>query len=259
MSDYLMREDAPLTEEVWAAIDETVLSAVRTTLVGRRVIDIVGPVGWGVEVAPLFSFTEEDGATIATSSTEYLQLVEIAKEFALRARQIATARHTPFSLDLGAAALAAVELAKAEDDLVIGGLARGAGCFSPLGDWSTFGQPFRAIAEAIAQLRTNDFHGPYAAIMSPTTYARLASLFYEGQRELAMVEALLEAGIYQSTDPEVSERVLVLSPQPWNMDLVIGQDVMTAWLGNEGLDQRFRIFETLALRLKRPGSVCVLS
>ena len=43
------------------------------------------------------------------------------------------------------------------------------------------------------------------------------------------------------------------------MDLVIGQDVMTAWLVTEGLDQRFRIFETLALRLKRHGSVCVLS
>ena len=28
----------------------------------------------------------------------------------------------------------------------------------------------------------------------------------------------------------------------WNFDLVIGQDVVTAYLANEGLDQRFRVF-----------------
>jgi uncharacterized linocin/CFP29 family protein len=258
MSDYLMREDAPITEEVWAAIDEMVVTVVTKILVGRRVIDLVGPLGWGVEVAPLFAFTEEDGAAIATPTTEYAQLEEIAQEFVLRGKQIAISRQTPFGMDLGAVAIAATGLAKAEDGIILGGLASRGECSGELGDWNTMGGPFRAVADAIAQLRATGFDGPFAAIMSPAMYARLAGLFEYGRRELDLVQSLLAAGIYQSTDPAVAEQVLVLSPQPWNMDLVVGQDVTTAWLGNEGLDQRFRVFETLILRLKRPGAVCVL-
>lgn len=258
MSDYLMREAAPITEEVWAAIDEMVVTVVKKILVGRRVIDLVGPLGWGVEVAPLFAFAEQDGAAIATPTTEYVPLEEISEEFILRARQIAISRQTPYGMDLGAAAIAATKLAKAEDGIVIGGLARLGECSGALGDWSTMGGPFGAIADAVAQLRATGFDGPFAAIMSPAMYARLAGLFEYGRRELDLVQSLLAEGIFQSTDPAVAEHVLVLSPQPWNMDLVVGQDVTTAWLGNVGLDQRFRIFETLVLRLKRPGGVCVL-
>jgi uncharacterized linocin/CFP29 family protein len=176
----------------------------------------------------------------------------------LRAKQIAIAQQTPYGLDLGAVALAATKLAKAEDSLVIGGLASLDECTGELGDWDTLGGPFRAVADAIARLREAGFDPPYAAIMSPAMYARLASLFEYGRRELDLVQSLLGAGIFQSTELAVAQQVLVLSPQPWNVDLVVGQDVMTAWLGNEGLDQRFRIFETLALRVKRPGAVCVL-
>lgn len=258
MSDYLMRADAPISEEVWAAIDEMVLTVVRKILVGRRVLDLVGPLGWGVEVAPLFAFTEQEGAAIATPTTEYIPLVELAQEFMLRARQIAIARQTPYGLDLGAVAIAATRLAKAEDSLVLGGLASFGECSGVLGDWSVMGGPFRAVADAIAQLRATGFDGPFAAIMSPARYAQLASLFEYGRRELDLVQSLLAEGIYQSTDPAVADQVLVLSPQPWNVDLVVGQDVMTAWLGNEGLDQRFRIFESVALRVKRPGAICVL-
>lgn len=258
MSDYLMREDAPIAEELWAAIDEMVVTVMRKILVGRRVLDMVGPLGWGVEVAPMFGFTEEDGASVVAARTEYAPLEELSQEFALRARQIAISRQTPYTMDLGAVAIAATNLARAEDALVLGGLATLSQCSGELGDWGTLGGPFSAIANAVAQLQNTGFDPPYAAVMSPGMYARLASLFEYGRRELDLVHSLLGAGIYQSVDASVANQVLVLSPQSWNMDLVVGQDATTAWLGNTGLDQRFRVFETLLLRLKRPGGVCVL-
>jgi uncharacterized linocin/CFP29 family protein len=258
MSDYMMREDAPITEEVWAAIDEMVVTVVKKNLVGRRVIDLVGPLGWGVEVVPRFEFTEQEGAAIARPTAEYIPLEEISQEFMLRAKQIVISQQTPHGLDLGAVAIAATNLAKAEDRIMIGGLASLDQCAGELGDWDTLGGPFRAIADAVARLRDSGFDAPFAAIMSPAMYARLASLFQHGRRELDLVRSLLDGGVFQSTDPAVAEQVLVLSPQAWNMDLVVGQDVATAWLGNEGLDQRFRVFESLVLRVKRPGAVCVL-
>jgi len=67
---------------------------------------------------------------------------------------------------------------------------------------------------------------------------------------------LAEGGVFQYIG--LGDQVLVLSPQSWNMDMVVGQDAVTAYLGNEGLDHRFRIFETMVLRVKRGNAVCVL-
>jgi len=46
--------------------------------------------------------------------------------------------------------------------------------------------------------------------------------------------------------------------QAYNFDLVIGQDLIVAYEGNEGLDHAFSVLETLALRVKRPGAICRL-
>jgi len=257
MSDYLMRSAAPISAELWAKIDEMVIAVIKKTLVGRRLVELVGPLGWGVEVAPLFGFTTEGGAAAATDTTQYLPLSELRQEFVLKAKQLAIAEGTPFGLDLGAVAIAATKLAKAEDDLVLGGLLKQAEASSELGDWNTPGGPFQAVAAATAKLLAAGFDGPYALIMSPAMYARLASLIQQGQREEELVEELAEAGLFQWTGMS-DEQVLVVSPHAWNFDLVVGQDAVTAYVGNEGMDQRFRIFETLALRVKLPGAVCVL-
>jgi len=46
--------------------------------------------------------------------------------------------------------------------------------------------------------------------------------------------------------------------QAYNFDLVIGQDLIVAYEGSEGLDHAFSVLETLALRVKRPGAICRL-
>jgi len=255
MSDYLMRDAAPIGQETWQQIDDMVVTVVKKILVGRRFVHLVGPLGWGVEMAPVFGFGEEDGAAVATDA-EYLRLEEIGAEFVLRAKHLAMAGQTPFALDLGAVAIAATELAKAEDKMVLDGLLQNATPL-PLGDWEQMGAPFKDIATATAALREAGYDGPYAVVMNPAMYARMASLMQHGRREVEMVEKLAGAGLLQS--PVMDDgQVMVASPQPWNVDLVVGQDVVTAYLGNEGLDQRFRIFETLALRIKQAGAVCLL-
>jgi uncharacterized linocin/CFP29 family protein len=257
MSDLLMRDDAPISAEVWEKIDDTVVSVFKRFVVGRKLIPMLGPVGWGFEQTPLFKFTQEDGAYVTTEPNDYVSLKDLQQEFMLRAKQLFIAQQTPFDLDLGAVALAAMELAKAEDRVVLGGLVEKAGCHGELGDWNTIGGPFAAVAGAVAQLRITGFDGPYGLVLSPTMFARLASLMEYGRREIDMVQKLVTVGIYQWPDMD-DDKVIVLSPQSWNMDMVVGQDVVTAWLGNEKLDHLFRVFESVALRVKRPGGICVL-
>lgn len=257
MDNYLMRDGAPFGEEGWEKIDDMVVTVMKKNLEGRRFIELVGPLGWGVEVAPSFGFVEEDGADVATETTEYLRLQEIAQEFTLRAKHMAMADDTPFALDLGAVALAATKLADAEEEIVIGGLREAAEDSIEMTDWDTLGGPFELVSEATARLRATGFDAPFAVVMHPKMYARLASLMRQGRREIEMVEKIAESGIFESTALPDGE-VLVVSPHSWNVDLVVGQDAVTAYLGNEGIDHRFRIFETLALRIKRPGAICVI-
>jgi uncharacterized linocin/CFP29 family protein len=43
------------------------------------------------------------------------------------------------------------------------------------------------------------------------------------------------------------------------LDLVIGQDLITAYLGVDDMDYPFRVFETILLRIKRPKAICTFS
>jgi uncharacterized linocin/CFP29 family protein len=98
---------------------------------------------------------------------------------------------------------------------------------------------------------------PYTLVLGPALFAKLASLMHTGRREIETVRELVAGGILQWADMP-ADQALVVSAASWNVDMVVGQDIATAWLGNDGLDQLFRIFETVALRVKRPGAACVL-
>ena len=43
--DFLDRDAAPLTSAEWTRIDEAVVKTARQSLVGRRVIEVLGPLG----------------------------------------------------------------------------------------------------------------------------------------------------------------------------------------------------------------------
>jgi len=258
MSDFLLRDAAPFSPETWAKIDGMVVEVLKSSLVGRRFVDMVGPLGWGVEIAPLTGFDKIDGAAVAKDAL-YIPLKELSAEVVIKAKQLAISAATPFALDLGAVAMAAVTLAKEEDKLVVLGLLdAGKKNTVAMGDWDVFMNPFKAVVAATAKLRTTGFDGPYALVLSPAKYAQLASSMQQGRKELDMVEKVLGGGILQCPIMP-DDKAMVVSPKGWNFDMVVGQDAVTAYIGNEGLDHRLRIFETLALRVKLAGSICVLA
>ena len=45
MTDFLMRGDAPLSGEEWAKLDKVVIDVARKLLVGRRIVELTGPLG----------------------------------------------------------------------------------------------------------------------------------------------------------------------------------------------------------------------
>lgn len=278
MQDLLYRDQAPLTPEEWARLDETVVSVAKRLLVGRRVLDVFGPLGSGMQdtdynvFGPLGQATvsllgEEDESPIRPLLRVHQQIPMVYKDFTLFWRDLDTSRRLGTPLDTGAAAAASAFVAQKEDDLVFNGNesygfpgllnAKGA-LTAEVGEWAEAGSAFQSIAAAVQLLIANGFFPPYAVVVNPVAYAQMQRVYANsGVLEIEHVRQLVQGGVYQTQ--AIADRpgvVLTLGPQ--NFDLAVAQDLITAYLDSEGMNHNFRVFETLALRVKRPQAICVL-
>ena len=128
-----------------------------------------------------------------------------------------------------------------------------------MGNWDEPNSGVTATASAVGILLSKGFLGPFALVTNPVTYSKLLRPVqgYGGQLERKLVEDIATAGVFQT--PVLKEKeALVISTGPENLDLAVGQDLVTAYIGNEGTDHLFRLMETTVLRIKRPGAICLL-
>ena len=278
MADFLMREGSPLTEAEWAKIDEAVVNAARHHLVGRRVLHIYGPLGPGLEVVhtdvyapPGKGAVDPDGETednvVEFSERSYTPLAMVHKDFRIAWRDLEMSRQIDLPLDTAPASTAAVLAARAEDDLIfhgnkelgVSGLATVPGsCKIAISNWGTSGAPLDYLTAAVGKLSASGFTQPYAAILSSSLHTMLLRVYKDTDTlEIAHAKEIMGGGVFES--PVLSDgQALVLSLGPQNFDLAVGQDLNTAYLESKNLNHYLRVLETVALRIKRPGAICVL-
>ena len=277
MPDYLQRDQAPFGLEEWAAIDQTVVRTAQSVLVGRRFINLVGPFGPGIESLPndildgagtgeVDLLGNEDNEALATEHRRFLPVPLLYKDFWLHWRDLEATRSLGVPLDVGKAAAAAAGTARAEDQLIfegdadldLPGLRTVEGSLSlPMRDWSAMGNAFADVVDGSRALIQGGFTGPYALAVSPRLYADLNRIFGStGVLELEQVEKLARRGVFPTAVlPEPS--ALLVDSGPQNMDLAVGLDLSTAYVESENLNHRLRVIESLVLRIRRPGAVCV--
>ncbi|MGC8873412.1 MAG: family 1 encapsulin nanocompartment shell protein [Chloroflexia bacterium] len=258
MEQILMREASPLQPSQWQIIDQTVKHVASQILVGRRFLSLYGPLGYGAYTVPLYSYVVKPGEPVRAELLEPLPLVEVAREFAIRAQDLASfGAGQPF--DTAPIAAAAALCAMDEDALIFKGLLGARNRVkAPLGDWNTEGQALADVSAAVARLFANQIYGPYTVVMHPNRYALLQRVYgRQGILEEELLEKRVRGGLFQS--PAMPEdRVLVIAAQPPFVDLAVGQDMVTAYLESSAMEHRFRIFETVALRIKQPAAICTL-
>lgn len=249
MSEYLMRDGAPLTADEWGRIDNAVVATARQFLVGRRFLDLKGPFGGGLEMAPVG----------AGEARDFVKLTVIGEDFMLFWRDILASRGAKLHLETGPAAKAAMVCARMEDELIFDGLLAAADKKVALGDWTEPDAPLADVVAATEKLFADGFFGPYAVILNPKLFAQTQRVSRGMGRTVAkLLNEVAEGGLFRTAI--LADRPgLVLSLGDYNFDLVVGQDLITAYQGNEGLDHSFRVMETLALRVKRPGAICKLA
>jgi uncharacterized linocin/CFP29 family protein len=279
MVDYLLRDQAPLTAEQWEQIDAVVEETGRRSLVGRRIVPLLGPLGAGVQVVPDDVFRDadrggvdmlgEDEAVgiVRGAERRYLPIPLLYKDFRLHWRDLETNRQFPMPMDTGPAAAAASVVARTEDDLIFNGTGRlgqlglvigGGGGVVALSDWNALGSAFRDIVAATQYLTDAGFYGPYATVTSPRLYAAMNRVYENtGVLEIEQVQKLTSAGVYRSAAIPDGGAVVVATGSS-NMDLVVAQDLTAAYVSTENLNHIFRVLEAVILRIKRPEAIVTL-
>lgn len=271
-------EENPLNEQEWENMNAVVIDVARKRLVGRRIVDLHGPLGPGVQtiVHDHFSGTtigrigllgEEESDPIRSVRRESGIIPLIYKDFILHWRDIETSRQTGAPLDTSAAAGAAAFCADAEDDLIFNGNAEMGyeGLMVVDGrhvqkrrNWAEAGNAFKDVVDAAQKLVQEGFYGPYAMVVSPALYSQMHQVHPgTGVLEIQHVRQLVTDGVHQS--PLVKEGFgMIVATGSQNFDLAVAQDLTVAYLGAEHMNHPFRVFESVYLRIKRHGSICTL-
>jgi uncharacterized linocin/CFP29 family protein len=278
MPDFLGHAENPLREDEWARLNETVIQVARRSLVGRRILDIYGPLGAGVQTVPHDEYTgvspgavdivgEQETASVFTDARKFKTIPIIYKDFLLHWRDIEAARLHNMPLDVSAAAGAAALCAQQEDELIFygdpklghEGLMNATGRLTvPLGDWSAPGAGYLSIVEATRRLNESGHYGPYAVILSPRLFSMLHRIFEKtGVLEIETIRQLAADGVFQSNRLRGDSGVVVSTGRE-NMDLAVAMDMVAAYLGASRMNHPFRVLESLILRIKHPDSICTL-
>lgn len=265
---YLHRDDAPFGEGVWERIDSAVVETAKGQLSARRLLHTMGPYGLGLKTLP-FGDAPTGGKTVEGVTVTASCLVPLAmlySEFSLPVRDIAAYEQSGLPLDLGPATRAAIALARQEDQLIFNGFdslgAKGLlntpGVRSiKLKAWNEVGAAVQDIISAVNELDNAGFQGPYALALTPKSYNHLLRLYPQGNiTELEHVRQIVTDGVVKAPGL-TGGGVLVATNGPF-ANIVIGQDMMTAFIGPAAGQYEFAISETIALWLKQPEAVCVL-
>jgi uncharacterized linocin/CFP29 family protein len=279
MTEYLQRDQAPLTSSQWEALDAMVVRTAQAVLVGRRFLSLVGPFGPGVEAVPSDTLTgaatgqidllgNAEGETVGVQRRRYLPLPLIYQDFWLHWRDLESSGRFGVPLDLTKAAAAAAACAQAEDRLIfdgdpalgLDGLRTVDGRQTPpMRDWRGAGEAFADVVDGVRLLTAAGFPGPYALAVSPRLYAELNRIFDNtGVLELEQVEKLARRGVYPSGVLPEPAAVLVDSG-PQNMDLALALDLSAAFVESTNLNYRMRVLESLVPRIHRPAAICAFT
>jgi uncharacterized linocin/CFP29 family protein len=276
--EFLDRQAAPLTEEEWRRIDEAVVSTARQVLNGRRVVEVLGPLGSGAYSVPYSVFSGKSTAGIdlvgdqadfivEASRRDMATLPILYKDFKVMWRDVEADRHLGLPLDVSTASVAASFVAVQEDNLIFNGSKElgHVGLMAAVGrqtvtlsDWEQPGAALADVVKAVGALSQAGHYGPYSLVVSPVLFGKMVRVLPNtGMLELDQVKALVTGGVHYTNVLNGAKAVL-LATGSHNISLAVGQDMVTAYLGPANMNHVFRVLETVALLVRRPEAICTL-
>lgn len=263
--DLLNRAAAPIDADLWSEIDEAAADAASAMLTARRFLEVEGPYGPGLTSIEVGNDgycrtvgDEEAGAVISRA----VSVPMLRKRFKLSIRRLSAATEHGQPLNLNTVDDAAEAMARREDEFVyygnkdfgLEGLLTATGRRTlTAGDWTQVDQALEDVVKAVTLLDDGGFPGPYATALSPRLYNQLFRR-YEGSDllQLEHLKRVCTAGIFKAP---IDGGVVVDSRVG---PIVLGQDLMAGYIGQDGIHHEFFLSASMVLRLDDPEAICTL-
>jgi len=94
--------------------------------------------------------------------------------------------------------------------------------------------------------------------VNPFLYGQTVRVYGNtGMLELDQVKALLRGSVYPSAAIK-EKKAVVIATGMQNLNMAVGQDLVTAYTAAESMNHIFRVFETLALLVRRADAICTI-
>jgi uncharacterized linocin/CFP29 family protein len=157
------------------------------------------------------------------------------------------------------------DLAAQEDTIIFNGILDTPGLLGAdgsatlaLGKWDKVGAAADQVIAAVTKLDDAGFHGPYCMGLPPSRYNLLLRRYPQGDgTELDHIRTILGGDVVKA--PVLKKGGLLLASGRQYCSLVIGQDMSIGYNGPAGDALEFSISESLALLIRAPEAICVLT
>lgn len=265
--DYLARETAPFDASFWNKIDSAIVDTARKHLVGRKFLDIYGPLGAGASSVSYDKTVEEEfeDGIVKTVGRSFVEIPQLYHDFSILWRDIEQSAMSGYPLDISAVRGAAHALANKEDSLIFfgskylksEGIMNAAGAKKiKLGDWGTGETAFKQVVEGVSHMSQNGITGRYVLCVSPAIYVELQRIqpgtgMLEIDRISKQLFGLFNVPIFKG------RQAVLMSAEPQYMDLALGVDMAAGYLELKDFNHSFRIVETVMPRIKKGEAVVV--
>jgi rubrerythrin len=236
------------------SVEEVVKNTVKKiVLENRRVIDKlpVTSLGRGVDAVPVEIIKE------GKLERAVLPLLEFSEKFSISQRAIDTYTSSRGVLEIPEAHRAGYSLAVREEEYVIE-VIKNNSLKMKRTDWSQPGQSVEDVAKAVVEITRRGGVKPIVLVVNPVDYAKL--LVVDGRTgvmDLERLKQLVDAIVYTHSLREGES--IVLSSTSNTLDIVYGANAEVDYIGPENGYHVYRVWSTLAVRIKAPDRIVVLS
>ena len=254
--DFLKKDLAPLTQNVWQEIEEQAKLTLKTNLSARKFITVSDPKGWdfpGLPTGRLDKIKEEKNMSYGIR--EFRPTIEIRTEFELDTWEMDNLERGSQDIDLEPLEKAAEKIAKFEDQIVyqgfadanIKGLIKGAESEISFkaGNWA------EAISDAVLKMKNNSIEGPYALVLGDKHWKELFSKV-KGYPINRHIEKLIEGPIIYSS---AIQNGLLVQLNSEDLVLTPGQDLSIGYQSHSSKKVKLFLTESFTFSIYEPKAV----
>jgi uncharacterized linocin/CFP29 family protein len=264
--NHLFRELAPISEAAWKQIDDEATSRLQVYLAARRLVDFEGPHGWEHAAHKIGGVTPAavaPGPNVTAKVRNVLPLVELRVAFDLDRGQLDDADRGNHAIELGPLAVAARQLALAENVAVFHGYEAGGisgiteeSSHAPVparGDWESYPG---VVASAVARLRGAGVSGPYGLALGDEAWLGVSETIERGGYPLLEhLERIAGGPIVWA--PGAAGGILI-SQRGGDFVIDSGQDLSIGYLDHDREQVTLYLEESFTFMVLEPGAAIAL-